>query len=1486
MRKALTIIGKSLLGILAAIYVVVALANYSVVQSLAGSIASNKLSEEWGGTVRIGSMGLNLLGRATLHDVLLISPRNDTIANLGRVTARYSRNPIQADGLHLSRVFVSRSYFHLQQAEDLTIVQFADFLAKRFASTSETDDTVSHPFVVYIDQVTARHIRYKQTLTSTSNMRSAKIIGQYPIDIPNLNFTDINFKCRNLRVDGARVTVRIERFDAQEASGMNVRSLKTNVYVAPDGISATDLELATDSSRVLGDVLLKYDRFESFLHFFDSVDFCVNIKEGTTCNMQDAAYWGHVLWGMNEQIAVSGSVFGPMGNFHVNNMALRLGNDTYLDFDGSMKGLPEIENTTIAANIKTLQTSYADLASVKWGKGVNVVFPPILQKLDKIDATAAFSGGLRNCHAAFVAQTTPGELVADATLLYDNAQHAYTYEAQLSSPNFMVAHIAENDWVTHTGFVVNAQGAGFDPRTLHANVSGHLANSALRGIAVDVTTFEAHADNGTISANVSINDSLINGVLWASANLGDSIKDYEVSASLHHLDLKKLRLWQRDGDTSAQLSTQLQAHLTGNDLESLYGTAVVDNTNLVLNNSPVKIRSTALSVRNASNYKNISLISDIVNARINGYFGYKDIPLIVQRFCQQYLPRYYAPKPKPDSLFIPLDNDYINFDVTWLDTVDAMAPLMKNVMLAPGTELHGTYNYAEQLKIVLRSDSVALSSVTFHDIGLNANKLGEKYSMDLSSQRIALNTSTLQENVEIVATTSNDAFDMHWMWDNLARNDKAKNSGDIAITMQSDDSSNIVNVGHSLVNIGKDSWRLFSVSPIIFHDSTLKMDELLLFCADQSLKIHAQRNSDSSDVALLDFTNFKLAQFAPLLVSTGLTVGGTMNGNVKIMDWARTPYISADINIGSTTLSGQPLGKARIRSNWDPVEKKKVDLLLTTALNSKEGTIAPITANGTINFINKNKTGLDFEVLFEKFNLQTLQPMAKSFASELAGNLRGRFFIGGTIQEPAVRGTAYFEDGAAKLAKTGVRYTFNDSIAFNENNIVFSNFAMHDPSNGTAFINGNISHDHLHEIALNLTLRSNKMTLLSTTSKDGSYYGIVNAEIDGRVKGSLDNIDINVKARTLSGSHVVALIDQQKQVEEAGYIQFVQPAQNVSANRRVRKEETSNSQYNVTVDLDVTPDLHLSFPIDYSQVGAQVEATGHGELELTMNNASPLSLIGDYVFNGGTMEVSLLGVLSKKFAIEEGSVITFPGNIDGAMFDITALYTQRVNLSTLTGSLSTDNSQQMVEVQNVIAVNGTIDDPSVNFDLRLPNADQSLQEEIFSYIDRTSERDMLNQTFSLLLMKSFYSTNSGIAQSSTPGGSSLLANSLGSVVSDMVEFADINFDVTSGTDITTDQVLMNVNKSWDKVYFESTFGFGGEARNVRSVNTGNNLIGDMLLGYKINPRLHVYVFNRSNTNDYTRSDLPFKQGVGVKYSHDFDRWKDLFKKKLQKKETK
>jgi hypothetical protein len=258
-----------------------------------------------------------------------------------------------------------------------------------------------------------------------------------------------------------------------------------------------------------------------------------------------------------------------------------------------------------------------------------------------------------------------------------------------------------------------------------------------------------------------------------------------------------------------------------------------------------------------------------------------------------------------------------------------------------------------------------------------------------------------------------------------------------------------------------------------------------------------------------------------------------------------------------------------------------------------------------------------------------------------------------------------------------------------------------------------------------------------------------------------------------------------------------------------------------------------------------------------------------------------MSLFEKSFTLESGSNLAFQGSLPDARFDLKAVYSQRANLSTLTGNLSAvDNTQKYIQVENVIAVAGTLQDPTIGFDLRLPNADASVEDEVFAYIDRNSERDMINQTMSLLLMGQFYNVsgndagNGNAVNNGLSSGYSMMAASVSSIVSDMVQFVDVDVNYKAATELTNQQLDVNISKDWGRWYLESTLGYGGESRELEA-STGGGTVIDALLGYRINPLVHIFAYNRTNTNDYTRMDLPYKQGIGLKLTKDFDRWDEL-----------
>ena len=104
---------------------------------------------------------------------------------------------------------------------------------------------------------------------------------------------------------------------------------------------------------------------------------------------------------------------------------------------------------------------------------------------------------------------------------------------------------------------------------------------------------------------------------------------------------------------------------------------------------------------------------------------------------------------------------------------------------------------------------------------------------------------------------------------------------------------------------------------------------------------------------------------------------------------------------------------------------------------------------------------------------------------------------------------------------------------------------------------------------------------------------------------------------------------------------------------------------------------------------------------------------------------------------------------------------------------------------------------------------------------------------------------------------------------------DVDFKYQAATGTTAGKFDVGISKQWNKLYFESTFGYGNTNSQMENTS-GNVLVGDVEVGYRFNPTFNFYGFHRSNTSFYTRTELPYKQGIGIKLTKDFDSFYDLF----------
>lgn len=1459
-------------SLLLLLYIVVALCNYSVVQSYLGRYVGSRLSAASGGEVSVGALYVNPLGQVVVKDALLVSPTNDTLANLGRLAVRFNRFPLNGEGLSFDVVTLSNTYYHFAtipsdgsvKGRYMTNLQW---LIKVFASDKEREPKAepSH-FIIKVKRLNLRGVHYKMDLATGSSLHYP-----YGVDIPHMDFQTINARFKNVRVDNDYIDCRIVSFSAEERSGFALRDLSGDVSVSPFHIVATNMELITDSTRLLLDAALEYENW-GMSDYCNDVMMTATIRQGSIGGMSDAAYWAPAIWGVDERVGIEGYFKGTVADMLAQNVVVSFGDESRLYFDGKIVGLPYIGSTTIDAEIHSLHTTYSDLAGVHHPPQVKLHAEKILQQLDVLDMIASFHGDCHNWVAAVDLSTPLGNLAADASVAQIEGANDYSYKAEVESGSFDLGQLFPNEWVTRTGLSLSLQGRGTDAKTLKASAEGQLLNTQFRSNSIDVATIAMNVEHQVATLTVDLKDTLVDLALNGTYDFTDTLPGIHADIDLQHCNLTRLHLL-ADSEFPTVLSSTVVADFKGLDLDAIKGQVTLDNTHLLTRGGSLDLDHLSLSVdRKRHDRKVVHLNSDWVKADVSGYFKYENFPLLVRQFCDAYLPMYYNPfagKAAIDESKIA--DHYLNLDMRWVGAPDQLALLIPNLKVSTGSSLHCSYNYTESFKLLLRSDSINYGTVAFHDLGLRGLSSGSDYGVQVTADRLSVGSVQLMDNLalDVASRAAEGSVGLKWGVGS------APNRGDIELLMVSDVDHAHLSVVRPTFFIDGARWTLSCPDGATISDGAFRVDRLKCSGDGQSLALDAVVAHRSNDRVDVSFSKFQLDKLVGLFIQNeSLAIGGVLEGGGSLKGLGDSPYFNANATIDDFTLGGNSLGVVTVKTYWN-AELNQLNLNLTTSTLRESGSRTPLYADGYIELGGKDPA-INFNADFDQFDLATVSSVASSFSSDVQGFVSGEVDLSGTFSNPDIKGGLYIDKGSLLLDITGVRYHFSDSVFVADNNVRIKDFLVTDSLSNKASINGYLDCSDLNNISTSLRLKTNNILALSKSMGE-SFYGTLLVSADAQVRGPISSLLVSGKVRTNPGSRVVVPISDRRQVSDQDFITFVSESASYEADRPAK--DYSASKLKISAEIAVTPDLSLEVPLSLPQMDIAAAAAGEGDLHLDIDGGAP-RVTGSYEITSGSLELNLAQLASRKFNIQQGSSLAFPGPIADTRFDISAVYSLRTNISSLTGGmLASESSQRTISVEDIIQVSGTADAPKVSFDIRLPNADQSVQDEVFAYIDRTSEKDMLNQTFSLLVLGQFSNASATSTTDNVASGYQMVANTMGNLVSKMVGVVDVNFDYRAATELTTEQYELDISKEWNKLYFESSFGYGGTSRDIPNIDGANNLVGDMLVGYKLSPRVHLFMFNRTNTNDYTRTDLPYRQGMGLKVTKDFNHWSELFKSK-------
>jgi len=146
---------------------------------------------------------------------------------------------------------------------------------------------------------------------------------------------------------------------------------------------------------------------------------------------------------------------------------------------------------------------------------------------------------------------------------------------------------------------------------------------------------------------------------------------------------------------------------------------------------------------------------------------------------------------------------------------------------------------------------------------------------------------------------------------------------------------------------------------------------------------------------------------------------------------------------------------------------------------------------------------------------------------------------------------------------------------------------------------------------------------------------------------------------------------------------------------------------------------------------------GTGNLRFEFDTYSDIKLFGTYTIEKGNYLFTLQNVIRKEFKIDEGSTLTWTGDLYNAQVKIKGIYSLMASLRDLMDESQLSSlPRTTVPVNCILLLSGNLMKPNVEFDIDLPSSDESVKQMVKSIIS-TNEM-MARQIIYLLIFNKFY----------------------------------------------------------------------------------------------------------------------------------------------------
>jgi hypothetical protein len=1402
-----------------------------------------------------------------LSNILIKDKNNDTLLFSEKIVAGIRKINLKKKDIGLGRIDIKdpKVRFITDTTGLMNLTWFLDKL-------KNPSDTVKKGSIkITIDQVNLNNANF--ALIKTGDTESSK---KARINFSDLRLSSVNGVVRDLQIYNDTTRFTVNNLSLIEKSGFSITNMNSSVLISKNNILFGSVFLNTDSS-ILNIQKAALTSDSTFSNFINKVKLDI-VFEKSLVSSSDLGYFVNIPGGLNELLSLSGRFMGTISELRGRGIEITYRERTSLDCDFDISGLPDIQGAFIYLGVNSFNTNATDIDKIIIpGKG-RLKLPDMVYRLGNISFSGSFTGFITDFVTYGDLRTDQGNISTDISLRPEKT-NSYRMKGLLSGIDLNIGEVTDNKLLGKLTINANIDGYASSLKKFAGKISGNIDSVEINQYNYRNIALNGSFTEKTWDGRIGMEDKNIKFDLTGMFNFSPELPEFDFTMNLAKADLYKLNIDKTD--TTSVLSLLLTSNFKGNNIDNMDGEIKLLNSTIRKKDKTLEFNDFSVRTFTLNNKPALSLRTDIVNADIRGDYNFAGMKEMIKASLTSMMPSLFKSETKKENL---RENNF-DFEINFKNTDKINDFFKTGLLLAENSYIKGNVLPDSIYHIEGAFPSLSFRDLVFIDFNFNTDASKSEFHSDFRSSSFFLPGNTELKNFALSFNTNPDKFIFAVDWDNKS---SELNKGNIIAKGSVEKSSGgkhkpvlMVDIDSTLIFVGDDKWKI-SGSSIVVDSNAIAVNRLDISSANRFYNITGKISEDPADTLNLQFKGIDISPLNYVInknnTDTGklkLNLRGRLNGEISVTNVYKNLLLESNILINDFSILGDEYGNISMNTAFDN-SRKVVDINGGNNLGGKK----MLDINGSYDPSGKK---INIDVTTGHLSVKALNPLLRSFASNISGTTSGKVNLYGTPGNLYMTGAMMVENSHITINYLQTNYLLNDSIRFDRNGIKFNNVKFSDEEGKRGSVSGYVNHKNFRDYIADLTINmGTDLLVLNTQARDNPiFYGKVYASGVTKIKTAPNLLSFDIAAKTGRNTKFFIPLTNELSLTQNSFVSFFNPNEEVNNNNKP-PETPKQLGLDVNIDLTVTADAVTEIIFD-SKVGDKITGRGSGMLNINLNPKGDFRITGDYIIEGGDYLFTLKNIMNKKFDIEKGGRISFNGDIYNAEIDLRAKY-KKFSTSLYPIIPEPQYRNEKVAVEPQLLLSGKLFNPTVNFEINLPDADEDKKTYLKNAI--STEEELSRQFLFLLVMKSFYSdqgnAQGGTSTANAAGTSAMvvtttemLSNQLSNWISQISDNFDLGLNYKPGTG---DKALNSdeLNIAFQTQLLDNMVTINGNMDYSSSFGNAEQLTGVFDAEFRLTEKLRLKVFNRFN--DQFAGKGPYTQGIGIFFKEDFKKLTDLFRR--------